>query len=91
MREAASFMATQLGSSEAGLLSSIRHSAQRAYRVWRNRREIAVLSEFDDHMLADLGLTRGDVADALDLPFSHNPGRELQARAAHNIGLRWNV
>jgi uncharacterized protein YjiS (DUF1127 family) len=90
MREAASFIASQSGSSEAGLLGDILGAAHQALRSWQNRRQIASLGEFDDHMLADIGLTRGDVREALELPFSHDPGRELQFRAARNHRNGWN-
>jgi hypothetical protein len=46
--------------------------------------------EFDDHMLADIGLTRTDLREALDLPFGNDPGRELQFRAARNHRGGWN-
>jgi uncharacterized protein YjiS (DUF1127 family) len=36
------------------------------WRAWRDRRELAHL---DDHMLRDLGLTRGDLDAALGQPF----------------------
>lgn len=35
------------------------------WRTRRSRREIAGLLAYDDHMLADLGITRSDVASAL--------------------------
>jgi uncharacterized protein YjiS (DUF1127 family) len=90
MREAASFIASQSGSPEAGLLGDILNAARQALRSWQTRRQIASLTEFDDHMLADIGLTRGDVRDVLELPFSHDPGRELQYRATRNYRNGWN-
>jgi uncharacterized protein YjiS (DUF1127 family) len=36
---------------------------------WRHRREIRNLSEFDDRMLSDIGLTRSEVQGALAEPF----------------------
>jgi hypothetical protein len=42
-------------------------------------------------MLADIGLTRGDVRQALDLPFSQDPSLELRRLVAENRGRRWNV
>ena len=90
MREAASFIASQSGSSEAGILRIVGHALYNALQSWKNRRQVAALAEFDDHMLADIGLSRRDVREALDLPFSHDPGRELQQRSAHNTRHGWN-
>lgn len=39
----------------------------------KHRREVKHLAEFDDRMLADIGLTRNDVWSALDEPFTRNP------------------
>ena len=37
-------------------------------KALRHRREIKHLAEFDERMLADIGLTRSDVMSALDEP-----------------------
>lgn len=42
-------------------------------RALQHRREVKHLAEFDDRMLKDIGLTRGDVTSALDEPFTRNP------------------
>ena len=91
MREAASFIAAQSHSAPAAILPSLLEGARSAWRAWSNRRRLADLSEFDDHMLADLGLTRGDVRRALDLPFAHDPSLELQRRALQNRGRGWQA
>ena len=91
MRNAALFIASQNGSSGAGILPSLLQKAHEALEYWRNRGQVAKLVEFDDHMLADIGLTRRDVREALDLPFSHDPGRELQLRASRNYPRGWNI
>ena len=39
----------------------------------KHRREVSYLAEFDDRMLADIGLTRSDVTGALDEPLIRNP------------------
>lgn len=39
--------------------------ANATWTAWRHRRAVRDLLTFDDHMLADIGLTRGDVAAAL--------------------------
>jgi uncharacterized protein YjiS (DUF1127 family) len=91
MREAASFIARQSGSAESGMLQEILHAAQRTFRAWRNRQRIASLSDFDDHILSDMGLTRGDVRQALDVPFTHDPASELQRLALRNRSSGWNA
>lgn len=90
MREAASFIASQSGSAEAGILQTIVHNVLETLEAWKRRRQVAVLRDFDEHMLEDIGLTRRDVREALDLPFGSDPGRELQARVSRNRVHGWN-
>lgn len=91
MRNAASFIASQSIPSEAGILLTVLRRAQDVFGAWKGRREVATLTDFDDHLLADIGLTRGDVREALDLPFSYDPGRELQVRASRSRMRGWNT
>lgn len=53
--------------------------AVRAKAVLR-RREVARIADYDDRMLADIGLTREDVARALERPWSEDPTRTLAER-----------
>lgn len=89
MREAASFIARQTSSASVGALSVLLASARSAFRAWRSRQKMASLLDLDDHMLGDVGVTRDDVKWALDLPFSHDPGLELQRRALRNRAQGW--
>ena len=89
MREAASFIAAQSGSASAGLLAAALRSGQAAFRAWAARRKLTNLLDLDDHLLADVGVKREDVKWALDLPFSHDPGLELQRRAMRNRARGW--
>jgi uncharacterized protein YjiS (DUF1127 family) len=91
MRNAAYFIASQGGDAGAGILQSALRGMRQVLKAWKSRKEIANLADFDDHMLADLGLTRGDVRDALHLPLSSDPGRELQFRASRNVRSGWNA
>ncbi len=50
-------------------------------RAYFNRRDLQVLAGFDDRMLADIGLTRGDVRDAVAEPLWRDPTNILVARA----------
>ena len=57
-----------------------------AHRVWgmaiaiKHRRDLAQLADRDDRMLADIGLTRGDLYDASSVPFWVDPTPTLQER-----------
>ncbi len=91
MRNAASFIASQSRSAEAGVLQTVLRKAHATIEAWKQRKQIRALVDFDDHMLADIGLSRRDVREALELPFSHDPGRELQLRASHSRSRGWNI
>ncbi|MEJ1157699.1 DUF1127 domain-containing protein [Prosthecomicrobium sp. N25] len=59
------------------------------WRVRRNRREVADLLEFDDRMLADIGLMRGDVTSALASPLDVDPSTRLRIFAVERrAGMR---
>jgi len=55
---------------------------------WRHRRDAAALAALDDHMLADLGLTRADLNDALCEPLWRDPTRVLARRHGERRRLR---
>lgn len=46
-------------------------------RLVRHRREAAQLLEMDDRKLADIGLSRSDVIQAMNGSLLHDPTREL--------------
>jgi uncharacterized protein YjiS (DUF1127 family) len=48
---------------------------------WRNRRKLYRLGDLDDHLLADIGIERGEIEEALRLPLTLNPLYELDRRA----------
>jgi uncharacterized protein YjiS (DUF1127 family) len=50
-----------------------------AWRAARNRRSVNKLLEWDSHMLADIGLTEGDVRSALASRFAEDPSYKLRA------------
>lgn len=87
MREAASFIAGQQSAS-TGLLSSVAAATAQFYRNWKSRRELVHLSELDDHVLADIGISRGDVHAALSQPSAYAASLHLQ-RAAEQNRSRW--
>lgn len=62
-------------------------------RVWKSRRQVARLLEWDDHMLRDIGLTQGDVYCAMaahvdDDPSVHLSMLAMERRFAHQAQVR---
>ena len=55
--------------------------AIRVLRAAKNRHSANMLARLDDRMLADMGLTHGDVRDAFAEPLWHDPTNLLRARA----------
>lgn len=53
-----------------------------AWKRWRNRRQVAALLSLDEHLLADLGVARGDVFEALSGPALGDASAALGACAA---------
>jgi uncharacterized protein YjiS (DUF1127 family) len=48
--------------------------------AWRHRHDAVALASFDDRMLADIGLTRADLNDALAEPLWRDPTSVLARR-----------
>src|SRR5262245_14351840 len=67
--------AAMAGASLAGRLAQLR-------RALKNRRAATSLAGLDDHMLADIGITRSDLRDAYAEPLWHDPTDILAGRAA---------
>jgi uncharacterized protein YjiS (DUF1127 family) len=60
--------------------------------AWRHRNDAATLAGFDDRMLADIGLTRADLNDALGEPLWRDPTsvlarRRSERRRARRVGV----
>ena len=89
MREAANFIARQASSQEAGALPALAGTVHKLYRAWRNRRSLMRVTELDEHLLADIGISREDVKWALDLPIGYDPAAALQERALRNRSRGW--
>jgi len=60
---------------------SFAYRAQKFDRAVKHRRAAQVLARFDDHMLADIGLTRADLRDAYAESLWGDPTLRLRARA----------
>ena len=55
------------------------------YRAIRHRRHIGVLTERDEWLLADIGLTRDDVRDAMRQPIWRDPTELLAGRVSRGF------
>ena len=55
--------------------------ARQILQLVKNRRDATVLAGLDDRMLADIGLTRGDLRDAYSEPVWRDPTAILVSRA----------
>lgn len=47
------------------------------FRNWINRRQLRKLSELDDYLLQDIGVSRTDLENIANLPLAYNPATEL--------------
>lgn len=75
------------------LVGSALGRAAAVVTAYRNRRAIAQLLMFDEHMLRDIGLTSGDVHSAMASRLSDDPSRYLctaaeERRSAHRAWAR---
>ena len=61
----------------AGVVAAVRKVGQ----VLKNRHDAAMLAQFDDRMLSDIGLTRSDLRDAYSEPLWRDPTSILASRA----------
>ena len=66
------------------LIHRIAGIAARAWRVLRNRHQAGKLNDLTDAQLADIGLTRGDVREALAAPFFRDPSFALTKASRSN-------
>ena len=70
--------------SNAGRISRLGRAAEWIagfLRALKNRREVELLAGLDDRMLSDMGLTRGDVRDAVSEPLWRDPSPILVKRS----------
>ena len=65
----------------ASLVALLTHWVRQIARARKHRREANVLAGLDRNMLADIGITRADLNDALSGPFWEDPTALLRERA----------
>jgi Domain of unknown function (DUF1127) len=56
---------------------------KRLWRNWQARRRVVDLSNYDDYMLKDIGVTRDEVQWASGLPLTVNAALALEERSFH--------
>ena len=66
-----------IGEAAAGLGRRALREIVRFFHAVGNRRAVHLITELDDRMLADIGLSRGDVTSALAQPIWVDPSRDL--------------
>jgi uncharacterized protein YjiS (DUF1127 family) len=74
--------AVTIGRALAALATRARRGIKLFAKRLQDRRDVTQLAEFDDRMLRDIGLTRGDVRDAFSGPPWRDPADMLAQRAA---------
>jgi len=62
--------------------------AMQLYKTIKHRRDVAPLADQDDHLLADIGLTRDDVRRAIAQPIWRDPSEMLGRRAGSTERVR---
>lgn len=90
-----SMTAITLNSSASGPLARVVRAAGAValravdiYRSFKSRREMRMLAGFDDRMLADIGLTRSDLRDAVAEPLWRDPTHVLVTRVRERRAAR---
>jgi uncharacterized protein YjiS (DUF1127 family) len=73
-------MSTTGGCWIAGFGAQFRQRLERGLAGVRHRKGLAMLANFDDHALADIGLTRADLYDALAQRIWDDPTTMLECR-----------
>jgi uncharacterized protein YjiS (DUF1127 family) len=66
--------------------AALARGARRIVVALKHRRELALLADLDDRMLADIGLTRGDLHAARSEPLWQDPTESIAA--AHPDRMR---
>ncbi|OYX75875.1 MAG: hypothetical protein B7Y95_00115 [Rhizobiales bacterium 32-66-11] len=73
----------------AAVLLHVTSQGLKVIRAVEHRRAVRALGALDDHMLRDIGLTRGDVRDAAAEPPWADPSVLLVRRAVERRAAAW--
>jgi uncharacterized protein YjiS (DUF1127 family) len=71
--------------SRPAVATRVANTISNAFQAWKNRRAFYRLGEMSDAELADIGLTRGDLHVAIDVPFGADPTVKLRAIASDRV------
>jgi uncharacterized protein YjiS (DUF1127 family) len=71
-----------------GLTAAAARLGRHVMTAWRHRGDFVLLSSLDDRMLRDIGLTRGDLNDALAEPLWRDPTAVLVRRRRERRAVR---
>jgi uncharacterized protein YjiS (DUF1127 family) len=74
----------------SGTLLAVARGLWKIIAAVKGRQVVTRLAELDDHLLADIGVTRHDLSDALRRPLFRDP-TNLLARCASDRGSRRNA
>jgi uncharacterized protein YjiS (DUF1127 family) len=72
----------------AGFAAAATRLGNRVVAAWRHRGDVTMLASFDERMLRDIGLTRGDLNDALAEPMWRDPTAVLVRRQRERRTVR---
>jgi len=67
----------RVGEALTALTAVAYYGIARQWRAMRNRRSVSQLLHWDDHMLKDIGVTRGDVLSVMAMPVTKDPSQRL--------------
>ena len=71
--------------SRPAVATRVANALLNAFQAWKNRRAFYRLGEMSDAELADIGLTRGDLHVAIDLPFGRDPTVKLRSIVSDRV------
>ncbi len=80
--------ASPLAQAFAAFAAAAARFGRRVVAAWRHRGDMAMLAAFDERMLRDIGLTRGDLNDALSEPLWRDPIAVLVRRQRERRAVR---
>jgi uncharacterized protein YjiS (DUF1127 family) len=84
-------MATPKPRTETVRRSSVVRWVKGLVVMWQHWRDVELVANFDDHMLADIGLTRADLHDAMAEPRWRDPTMLLDLRRHERLASRHEV